>query len=87
LFYQFGHVPGALSLPRADFESAYAALRARLEKNRRRPIVVYCSDRSCEDSSAVRTALAKLGYTDVAVFHGGWAAWSAAHRPEAKDRP
>lgn len=77
-FYQRGHVPGAISLPREEFETAYEKNRPRLEIDKSQPIVVYCSNSSCEDSHLVATALIKLSYTRVLIFKGGWNAWTDA---------
>lgn len=85
-FYQLGHVPGALSLPRSDFETAYAKLKSRLESGKNKLITVYCSGSDCEDSQMVAEALAKLGFQQVAVFKGGWDEWSGAHLPEEKSQ-
>ena len=87
VFYQLGHVPGALSLPREDFEAGYGRLRELLEKDPSRPIAVYCADMSCEDSELVAGALTQLGFLHVAVFKGGWEAWSEAHLPQEKGVP
>jgi rhodanese-related sulfurtransferase len=78
IFHRLGHVPGALSLPREDFENAYASLRGQVERNRSRPLIIYCSSSSCEDSDLVRKALLRVGYTNVAIFHGGWSQWTSA---------
>jgi 3-mercaptopyruvate sulfurtransferase SseA len=82
IFHRLGHVPGALSLPREDFENGYNTLKARLEADQAQPLVVYCSSSSCEDASLVRKSLAGLGYTNLAVFEGGWSEWTAAGKPE-----
>lgn len=84
VFYQLGHVPGAISLPREDFEARYGVLRAELERNKARRIVVYCSDLDCEDSEMVAEGLLKLSYPSVFLFNGGWSAWTEAHLPEEK---
>ena len=84
IFHRLGHVPGALSLSRDEFESDYAKQRARLEPMRDEPVVVYCSSASCEDSQMVADALAKLGYRRVLVFKGGWDEWSQAGLPEER---
>jgi rhodanese-related sulfurtransferase/Na+-transporting methylmalonyl-CoA/oxaloacetate decarboxylase gamma subunit len=75
-FYRLSHVPGALSLPREDFVQGYATLKARLDSNHVQPIVIYCSDASCEDSKLVRDSLRKLGYENLSLFEPGWSAWS-----------
>ncbi len=77
VFHRIGHIPGALSLPREDFETAYSGLKATLEKDRHQKIVLYCSSTSCQDSDLVRMALVSLGYDHVAILKGGWAAWKA----------
>lgn len=82
IFHRLGHVPGALSLPRDDFEKAYAALKDKLESDRSQPIVIYCSGASCEDSGLVKKSLASLGFTNLALFEGGWSGWTNAKKPE-----
>jgi rhodanese-related sulfurtransferase len=84
IFYRLGHVPGALSLPRDDFEAAHTRVKTQLEKNKGQPLIVYCSDADCEDSELVANALFKLGYQQVLRFKGGWADWTNAHLPEEK---
>lgn len=81
LYYQQGHVPGALNLSRDDFGKDYLRLRSILEKDKGRPIVVYCSGGSCHDSKMVAQALLSLGFTSVRIFPGGWEQWSAAGLP------
>jgi rhodanese-related sulfurtransferase len=84
VFHRLGHVPGALSLPRADFEAGYARLKSRLEKDKNQTIAVYCSDSDCQDSEMVANALVQLDYRRVSLFKGGWADWTGAHLPEEK---
>ncbi len=84
IFHRDGHVPGAVSLPRDDFESSYARVKVLLEANRGQSMVVYCSDDACDDSKWVCQALTSLGYTRVNVFRGGWDAWTHAGLPTEK---
>jgi len=85
IFHHLGHIPGAESLPRDDFENAYKTFQAKLEQDRSQPIIVYCSGTSCEDSTLVQKSLQALGYTNVAVFPGGWSEWQDKGLPtEAK---
>lgn len=81
IYYQQGHVPGALNLSRADFGKDYLRLRSMLEKEKSRPIVVYCSGGTCHDSKMVAQALLSLGFTNVRIFPGGWEQWSADGLP------
>ncbi|HUA32055.1 MAG TPA: rhodanese-like domain-containing protein [Candidatus Binataceae bacterium] len=82
-FYDQGHIPGALSLPRDDFPSSYKALRPTLDQHRDQPIVVYCSGGDCHDSRLVAGALLSLGYSQVQVFTDGWQGWTDNGMPEA----
>lgn len=84
IFYRMGHIPTAVSLPREDFERAYFQLRGKLEPNKRQPIAIYCSGASCEDSHLVKKALLRLGYSNVAVFRGGWSEWVNAGLAEER---
>ena len=82
IFHRLGHVPGALSLSREEFERDYAKQRVYLESKIDGLVAVYCSDAGCEDSQMVADALVKLGYRRVLVFKGGWAEWTQTGLPE-----
>jgi rhodanese-related sulfurtransferase len=82
--YHVGHVPGALSLPRSDFEAAYLRLKSQLEKDFAQSLIVYCSDADCDDSALVASALRGLGYEHVSRFKGGWEDWTKEHQPEER---
>lgn len=84
IFHRLGHLPGAISLPREEFQESYSKQRAVLERDKSQPIAIYCSSSSCEDSQMVADALVKLAYTRVFVFKGGWSDWTSAHLPEEK---
>jgi len=85
IFYQIGHVPGALSLPRDAFKETYLKLKSLLQLDSAQPIAVYCSDSGCDDSVLVQKALQDIGYTNVAVFRGGWNQWTSENLPTAKE--
>jgi rhodanese-related sulfurtransferase len=82
VFFGLGHVPGALSLPRDDFEEGYARVGAVLPKDR--TLVVYCASETCEDAGLVRAALMRLGHAKIMIFHGGWSEWREAGLAEEK---
>ena len=84
MMYRKGHVPGALSLSSERFRTAYAKQKSVLEANKTRPIIVYCLGPGCGTSEDVHQKLIRLGYTNVAVFSGGWAGWQEAKLPEEK---
>lgn len=81
IFHRLGHVPGALNLPRDDFENAYPSVRGQLEANFSQPIVIYCASSTCEDAELVKKALTALGFTRLMIFQGGWAGWEKAGKP------
>jgi rhodanese-related sulfurtransferase len=81
VFFEQGHVPGALNLARDEFARDYRHLSASLQSAADKPIIVYCSGGDCHDSRLVANALLTLGFTNVSVFTGGWEAWSAAKLP------
>ncbi|HEY5811763.1 MAG TPA: rhodanese-like domain-containing protein [Terrimicrobiaceae bacterium] len=82
LFHRLGHVPGAIAMPRDDFENYYRKHQGELEKDKGRVLVIYCSGGDCEDSELVETALRKLEYTQISIFEGGWGEWTKAGLPE-----
>ena len=81
VFFEQGHVPGALNLARDNFAGDYRRLSLVLRAAVDKPIVVYCSGGDCHDSRLVANALLTLGFNKVRVFTGGWEAWSAAGLP------
>lgn len=86
VFHRLGHVPGALNLPRDDFENAYTVLKQKLDADKAQAIVVYCSGDECEDSRLVSKSLRSLGYSNIAIYEGGWNEWSEAGKPIEKER-
>jgi rhodanese-related sulfurtransferase len=84
VYYNEGHVPGAMNLARNNFANDYNRLRPTLDKSKDQLIVVYCSGGDCHDSRLVASALLSLGFSDVKVFTGGWTEWSAANLPVAR---
>ncbi|MEI9896993.1 MAG: rhodanese-like domain-containing protein [Chthoniobacter sp.] len=82
IFHRLGHIPKALPLPRDDFETFYRKLQTLLEADRGRLLLVYCSGDSCEDSALVAEALKRLGFSNIAIFKGGWSEWTGSHLPE-----
>jgi len=77
-FYELGHIPGALSLPREEFAERYQELEGRISGATK--IVVYCSDQYCDDSHFVAHVLTRLGHKEVFVFSGGWKSWELGNQ-------
>lgn len=80
-FFEQGHIPGAVNLPREDLLRARAL--AEMSDLKRR-LIVYCSGEDCEDSRIVARGLCAMGYSNVSLYGGGWEEWSAAGAPVQK---
>lgn len=80
--YQFGHVPGAINLPksRCDEEISKRGAVFRSSVAAGKKIVVYCTGLTCPDAKTVADHLAASGIPS-SVFHGGWDAWKEADMP------
>ncbi|MBX3742723.1 MAG: rhodanese-like domain-containing protein [Akkermansiaceae bacterium] len=80
--YQLGHIPGAVSWPKAGFDSQLPANEARIAAARaaKKPVVVYCVDFACPDARTVATWLSERGHS-TAVLEGGWDAWKTGGLP------
>ncbi len=81
VFFEQGHVPGALNLARDNFAADYRRLSPVLKGMTDKAVIVYCSGGYCHDSRMVAGALMTLGFENVRVFTGGWDEWSAANLP------
>lgn len=66
------HLPGARHLPLGELDAATAEAL-----DRSRPVVVYGFDHECDRSARAAARLESLGFTDVADYAPGKAAWLA----------
>ena len=82
LWFQVGHIPGAISVPVEDYGKNIKS--ADLEKYKDTTLVVYCSGKDCTDSHNLAKKLLKDGYSKIDVFEGGWPEWSEAGYPIEK---
>ena len=75
--YTLGHIDGAISIPpRATTEARRAAL-SRVGQDRL--VVIYCQSKGCDFSESLAELLVEEdGYTNIALYPGGWEAWSEA---------
>ena len=80
--YRIGHIPGAQSWPKSQFDAQLAPREAEIRSAvaAKRPVILYCTDLSCPDSAKVATRLATLGHS-VSILEGGFATWKAADLP------
>jgi rhodanese-related sulfurtransferase len=82
LFYQVGHIPGAISLPREEYEKRPDLTL--LAAYRQKGLVLYCNGKDCPDSAVLATYLTKKGFLRVEVFEGGFPEWQEAGYPDEK---
>jgi rhodanese-related sulfurtransferase len=75
--YQQAFIPGAISLPKAEFELKKGILPA----DKSTELVFYCGGYKCKLSHKSAQAAMALGYTNVAAFAAGEPAWKEAGLP------
>jgi rhodanese-related sulfurtransferase len=67
-----GTIPGSISLPCSSEEAVYAE---KLPEDRAKELVFYCGGPKCSASTKGANAALNLGFTKVAVYKPGYAAW------------
>jgi rhodanese-related sulfurtransferase len=70
-YYHVEHLPGARNLP----HDRVAELAAHVLPENNAEIVVYCASSTCQNSHIAARHLARLGYSNVAVYGGGKKEW------------
>jgi rhodanese-related sulfurtransferase len=80
--YLIGHIPNALSWPKSKFAGQLAVreVEMRAATAGKRPVVFYCTDSACPDSTIVATRLAALGHC-VTILDDGYHAWKSSELP------
>lgn len=71
--YEAGHIPGAISIPTTAAWSARRQALKDVPPDAR--IIVYCQSVSCRMSDTIGSILLAGGFTNVALFPGGWNEW------------
>lgn len=78
IFHQLEHIPGARPFPKEEFARRFLELRAELEADPDRKIILYCDSASCYDSKTVADALLLLDVQSVHYFKPGLEGWKEA---------
>lgn len=78
-FFDKERIPGAVSLPLAEYDPKIAAFLQ--DVSRDRLLVLYCSGYGCEDSHQLSEKLLQAGYKKARVFPGGLPEWKEAGYP------
>lgn len=83
LFYEMGHIPGAVSLPQDQTDAiALAAWQKTLPPNA--VIIIYCSDPLCPMADKLAQKMLSLGLSP-SVFKPGFDQWELAGLPVESD--
>ena len=77
--YRDGHIKDAASLPVGQFDEHIDAFLELYDLDR--PIVTYCSGRTCEDSHHLAQLLMERGYMNISVMIDGFPGWEAEGYP------
>jgi rhodanese-related sulfurtransferase len=72
--YRLGHIPGAVSLPLAEFAKVFPRLAERLREARM--LVAYCSGPDCNDSRDLALSLWERGLKNLLLYKGGMEDWN-----------
>ena len=75
--YEDAHLPGAINIPHTEVDE----LAPRLLPERSAQIVVYCSNRACQNSPQAARRLDALGYENVYDYEEGKQDWIEAGLP------
>ena len=75
-------LPGARNLPHDSDEATIAAVLPDQDT----PVVVYCSNLACPNSTILGRRLVQLGYTDVREYEAGKEDWITAGSPVESSR-
>ncbi len=80
VFWEIGHIPGAISLPQKQFAEYYPKTENLLREAMAagRPLLLYCADLHCPDAGALARELNQRGFNGLLLFEAGWAAWEKA---------
>lgn len=73
--YAAGHLPRALNLPVAEAELRIGSYVHLLTPQT--PLLVYCGEAGCTDGLELALKLRAFGFSDVTLYPGGFAEWTA----------
>ncbi len=76
-YYEDAHLPGAINIPHTEVDE----LAPKLLSDKSREIIVYCSNRACQNSPQAARRLTALGYENVRDYEEGKQDWIEAGLP------
>jgi len=71
--FEEGHIPGAVSIPLAGVDDQFETVGSLIDSGSE--LIVYCSNRECDDALLLAIALKTMGASDPLLFVGGFEAW------------
>ena len=71
--YARGHIPGAVSVPFDQFDAFFPVIIDLIDSGRE--LVVYCTDRECDDALLLATELQHMEYSNVVLYVDGFEFW------------
>jgi len=77
--YHDGHIKRAVSLPVGQYDEQIDTFLELYDLDR--PMITYCSGRTCEDSLQLARLLMERGYMNVSVMIDGFPGWEAEGYP------
>jgi rhodanese-related sulfurtransferase len=77
LFFEFGHLPGALNLSKKNFAEDYKKSLPKITEAEAVgvPLLLYCAHEHCKDASEVARELEKKGHRVILIYEGGYDEW------------
>ena len=76
-YYEDAHLPGAINIPHTEVDE----LAPTMLPDRSAEVVVYCSNRACQNSPQAARKLAALGYKKIYDYEEGKQDWIEAGLP------
>lgn len=71
--YAKGHIQGAISVPFGNIDERYSVIANLIDSGME--LIVYCSNRECDDALLLASELKKMGCSNIAIFIDGFDSW------------
>ena len=71
IYYECGHIPKSINI----FKNFIPKRLKKIIKNKKTPLIFYCSNRFCPDSEISAERAAKAGYVNILILKEGYTGW------------
>ncbi len=82
IFYEKGHIKGAINIPYNEFEIYPGRFLSFLQKDK--DIIIYCEGGYCEESFIVAEIILKYNFKNISVYIDGYPEWGKRGLPYEK---